>query len=278
MYRLVSFCFLLVVSFAANAQNSSSSVSAPIPANPNQEASKKFSTTVIISTSTNLEQNSSSQDSTGSSIELKPSVRITRKASLGVNLSAKTDHTTGDAKMLNTQILISRDPIQLDEDNSLKIAAQAILPTDKVAREASLNAGAGVIVGIEHRMALFKKESKFNYAANILKNSHEFDRDNNREANISHRLRNVVGIEIQLGKKISLSLDGYYQVGQTYEGVTRETFNASQSLNYELSENFAVGIEHTLEGKVFAADGSEWNANLYDSRKSEIGVSLMGTY
>lgn len=285
MYRVVSFCFMFLASLSANAQSSStnvastaaSSVSATMPKDPNAE--KPFSLSVTLSTSTNLEEESSAADSSGSTIEINPSVRISSKASVSALVSVEADHNTDESKLLNTNLTLSRDPIKLTDDLSLKLSAVAVLPTDREAREeATLRGAGGITVGLQRNFAIKGKESTISYSANVLKNAHEFTRNNMRESNLSHRLRNTLSLEVTLSKKVSVGASGYYQIGQTYEGVVRETFTAAQSVSYSLDDNFSISLEHSTGGKVFAADGAEWDAKLYDSRKSEIGVSISGTY
>lgn len=274
MRQLVSFCFMFLAGLIANAQTNA--ITAPAPKSPKTE--KKFSISAILSTSTNLEEQGSYSDTTGSTLEVAPSYRLSPISSLRAVIAAQLDHTTENSKLLNTQIVLARDPIKLNEDLSLKLSAQGFLPTDKDARDASLQGAAGAIAGLQRNFAINGKESSISYSLNALKNIHEYTRDNERAANLSHRARHIVVFDVALTKKISLSADAYYQIGWTYDNVIKESYSAGQSISYQIDDHFAVSLDHSIGGKLFAADGSEWNAELFDSRKSEIGVSLMGTY
>lgn len=277
MYRLVSFCIALAVGAAASAQTSSTSISASRLDLPT--TTKKVSTTIILSIASDLEKADNADHSSGGSIEIRPSMRISSKAALRASIAGEYDNVTGDSKVLNTQLVVARDPIALTNDDDVRLSAQLILPTEEDARlKASLRGGVGAMVGVDHRFAIAGKPSIVSYTANALKNIHEYSRDHMRNPNLSHRLRHIVNLDVNLTQKVSLSVGGYYQLGFTYENVIRETYSASQGISYAINDQYLVSVEHSTAGKMFAADGRDWNVELYDSRNSEISVSLMGTF
>jgi hypothetical protein len=281
MFRLVSFCLSIVAvaltGFAANAQSASTSVSAPLPENPS--AAKKFSLIARISASSDLEETKNAEHSQGGSLDIRPSMRISSKSTLAGIFLGEYDSVTGNSKMLNSSIAIARDPIKLTNDDDLKFSGFLVLPTEEDARlKATLRGGAGLTAGIAHRFAILGKASTFSYTASAVKNVHEYTRTNARVANLSHRLRNLVNLDVAMTKKITLSAGGYYQVGQTYDNVVKEIFVADQSVAYALNEQYSVELSHSNDGGVFEANGRDWNAELYDSRNSEIGVSLTGAF
>src|SRR5690606_33965356 len=125
------------------------------------------------------------------------------------NVAVAFDHVTDESKLLNTQILISRDPIKLNPDLSLNLAAQALLPTDKKSYdEATFRGAGGGIVGLRRSFALLGKEASAGYSVNALINAYKFDRNNVLNANLSHRLRQSADLSVGLNKKLSLSVGG----------------------------------------------------------------------
>jgi hypothetical protein len=241
---------------------------------------KKFGLTAILTTESNLEEESSKNDESSATLELLPSYRISSKLKVAALIAAEHDlNGLNETELLNTTLYLRRDAITINEDVALFLTAQALLPTEEKARQqSSLEGGVGGIIKVDYKFSSFKKPSTVSYSLNTFKYIHDFDRNTSREANISYRFRNIVTYDVDLSKKFSFSFAGYFQSGFTYDNVAKEVFYLEQGVSYTFDQKFSVALLHNTTGNAFEKNGKDWNVEAYDSRNSTIAASLTYVY
>ncbi len=244
------------------------------------ETKKKFAVTAALTTETNLEEQTSSQDESASTLELLPSYRISSKARVQALLSAERSYNgLQETKVLNTTLAIVRDPIRLNDSTTMGFSAQALLPTDNEARDnSSLRGGAGAGASLAKEFKLLNKNATASFGLSGLKYSHKFTRNADLGANTSYRLRYSGGLIVNLNNKFDTGINGYYQTGFTYDNVIREAFLLEESLSYNLKKNVALAVSHSTGGALFEKDGREWAASFYDKNKSTVGARITIVY
>lgn len=246
---------------------------------------KRLSVAIDASYESDLKKRNQVSHEANISVELIPSYKIGEnwKASADVIFSKELAGAE-KSEVSNALLSVAHNSINIEGGifevpSTYNFGAFAYAPTNEEAREKDkYYGGTGVSLGLEMKPKNWGENSQLGYTISLLKNYHEYTRNVERTALLSHRLRHTVTYSQKIAKDLSLELLGRYQTGFTYQNALRTSFVLNEAIAYSIAKNTDVYVYHTNEGSALEADGITSNIDIYDRNHSVIGMGLRGEF
>lgn len=270
---------------AANPAGPSSKTNPTQTANttPTQEISqapqKRWSAMGALSRSTSLydHQDSSRRDS--ADIFARLSLRVTDEwtASTAISHSSDLNYTeyTGFG---DVSLSIGRRGMPLGEMMTWAPNFSGTFPTSKNSQiHQNLLFAGGASLSISMKPDVLPAGLSLGFGIGLTRLVHQYEESTTGRVNTQWSSRQSVSIGYSLGR---FSLSG--QVGHrntiSYQGTLRESFDHSQDLSYQASNNLSVSVGHSLAGSVYRPNGQDTNLSLINEQDSTVYGSLTVTY
>lgn len=274
---------VIVTAVQVRAQSTGSATSTvPVPESQVEAPAKPWTISAEVSTSTNLYDSSvAAGGSRENAYVLSPSLKL----GTDVTVFARGQFTHNliqerASDFENTTIGARVTPVTIVPDVlRLKPSASVLIPTNTREREdKSLRSALGIGSGLEASFRVWGREATAEYALGLRRNVHEFVRDDQGVFNNEYRVVNGITLGLGITEKLSVSVLNRLISNVAYSGTIRSSFEASQSVAYQLNPSLAARVGHSNGGSTLRSDGRTSNVRLVDENTSSFSVGLEAVY
>jgi hypothetical protein len=235
----------------------------------------RFSSSVDLSTSSNLYKPGSAGNSSATSLDMIPAFKLSEAFTLSARtILTATKEQDEAVSMSNTTLKLTLVGPLLSPTISSKFSTTGTLPTNRETREGDSYRGAiGLGSAVTWKPSLFS----LTYALSGTRNIHEYNISAAGVPNVQYSVLHVLTAGLELGKW-NLSAEGLYRHGWTYRNFERQAYASSFGASYKIASNWAVGAGLDKDfGPAFKPNGRDSNIEAFDQNESQIRANVTFT-
>lgn len=171
---------------------------------------------------------------------------------------ALPDQSTGDLADLRLGLTQSLGEIR--KDLTIELSPRLYLPTSKESRRAGLQSAAGLAVIATQKWGAFTLQ----LAPRFVQYFHDVTVQWNGTPNTESTLACLIDLTYSLSDKWSLDVSFDPSHSWTYFGTTRDTYILAYEIDYDISDNMALGIGINNKASALKSNGLDYNYALWD--------------
>lgn len=213
--------------------------------------------------------------SIGVKFRLRNGVSISTKLAMGKKLTGMRNQSLKDS-----YISVSKNLLKISESLNLSGSAVVLMPISEYSREVSM-LQTGYYLSPTLSLDLSKAGLKgfgLSYSPSFSQKFHRMEVTTGGSSNTQFSLGHSAGLSYSPAEKWSLGIDGSYAKSYTYQGNESDSYSIDQYVSYAPIKNLGLSLSHSRGGNVLAANGKDYDIELFNADNSSVAFGLNYTY
>ena len=213
--------------------------------------------------------------SIGVKFRLRNGVSISTKLAMGKKLTGMRNQSLKDS-----YISVSKNLLKISESLNLSGSAVVLMPISEYSREVSM-LQTGYSLSPTLSLDLSKAGLKgfgLSYSPSFSQKFHRMEVSAGGSSNTQFSFGHSAGLSYSPAEKWSLGIDGSYAKSYTYQGNESDSYSIDQYVSYAPIKNLGLSLSHSRGGNVLAANGKDYDIELFNADNSSVAFGLNYTY
>lgn len=172
----------------------------------------------------------------------------------------------------------SRRPVTMGSALVWVPAIALVVPTSKHSQVyQNLLFATGGTISMSVRPELLKENLSVGFGVGVTRLVHQYEENSLGGINTEWSSRQFASVGYTFGR-FSISAQLMHRNSLSYQGTMRESFDHTEDLSYQASDNLSLSVGHSLSGSVFRPNGQDSNLAFVNENDSTVYGSLTVFY